>query len=144
MASGPSVRGILGEMERDKNIQVIDGAENCTYSVYATNAEAFREMFPDGQDIEFADDLIVRLGQKRAGVLRMRRPFTRVAPVGVGSARTIEEGTCRLTLCSSTGLSRVSRTSRTAWTATRRRRASSSGWTCASRTSTGRWEATTS
>lgn len=56
-------------MKREKNIQVIDRAENCTYSIFATNDKALCELFPDGQDIEFADDLVARLSEQRAGVL---------------------------------------------------------------------------
>ncbi|MDQ0468952.1 hypothetical protein [Labrys wisconsinensis] len=41
-----------------KNIQVIDGADNCTFSIFqATNAE-FALLFPaEGQDLQFAEDL---------------------------------------------------------------------------------------
>ena len=49
-----------------KNIQVIDGAENCTYSIYSIDEELFEEIFPNGQDIEFADDLIDRVGPERS------------------------------------------------------------------------------
>jgi hypothetical protein len=42
-----------------KNIQVIDGAKNCTFSIFrATDAE-FALLFPEpGQEIQFADDLL--------------------------------------------------------------------------------------
>ena len=46
-----------------KNIQVIDGARNCTYSVYSTSDSDFEVIFPDGQDIEFYDDLDARVNQ---------------------------------------------------------------------------------
>jgi len=45
---------------------VIEGAENGTFSIFATGKKAFRQLFPDGQDIEFLDDLFARLGKKRA------------------------------------------------------------------------------
>jgi hypothetical protein len=49
-----------------KNIQIIDGAENATFSIFqATDAE-FAEIFLDGQDMELADDLFDRLGEHRA------------------------------------------------------------------------------
>ncbi len=48
---------------------MIDGAENCTYSVFATTKERFRQLFPKPQDIEFSDDLFARLGKKRAKAL---------------------------------------------------------------------------
>ena len=42
-----------------KNIQVIDGAENCTYDIYSINDKDFKIIFPGKtQDVEFADDLI--------------------------------------------------------------------------------------
>lgn len=40
-----------------KNIQVIDGARNCTFSIFQATDEEFRLLFPEpGQDIQFADD----------------------------------------------------------------------------------------
>jgi hypothetical protein len=50
-----------------KNIQIIDGASNATFSVFqATDAE-FAVIFPDGRDIEVADDLVKRVGEIEAG-----------------------------------------------------------------------------
>jgi len=49
-----------------RNIQIIDGAENATFSIFqATDAE-FALIFPDDQDIELAEDLFERIGNKRA------------------------------------------------------------------------------
>lgn len=45
-----------------KNIQVIDGAENCTYDVYSVEDNIFEMIFPEEQDIEFSSDLTKRLG----------------------------------------------------------------------------------
>jgi hypothetical protein len=53
-------------MKRKRNIQVIDAAINTTYSIFSTNTRTFRHLFPEGQDVEFADDLWARLGKKRA------------------------------------------------------------------------------
>ena len=39
-----------------KNIQVIDGADNCVYDIFASSDEDFVVMFPDGTDIAFAED----------------------------------------------------------------------------------------
>lgn len=45
-----------------KNIQVIDGATNCSYRIYTCSDEDFLVIFPaPGQDIEFASDLLARL-----------------------------------------------------------------------------------
>jgi hypothetical protein len=41
-----------------KFIQVIDGAENCTFSIFSATEKKFRLIFPvDGQDLQFAEDL---------------------------------------------------------------------------------------
>ncbi len=49
-----------------KNIQVIDGADNCTFPIFQTTEDEFRATFPvPGQDIEFAEDLFDRLGEPR-------------------------------------------------------------------------------
>ncbi len=50
-----------------KNIQVIDGAENCAYSIFAISDRGFKWIFPRaGQDIEFIEDFIRRVGKKKA------------------------------------------------------------------------------
>ncbi len=49
-----------------KHIQVIDGALNCTYSIFAAEDNEFEILFPDGNDIEFNDDLFNRLGEAKA------------------------------------------------------------------------------
>jgi hypothetical protein len=49
-----------------KNVQVIDGAENATFSIFqATDAE-FEVIFPEGRDIELAEDFFDRLGEAKA------------------------------------------------------------------------------
>ena len=51
-----------------KNIQVIDGAVNCTYSIFEVSDDTFSLIFPgEGQNIEFVEDLIGRLGEEKAG-----------------------------------------------------------------------------
>ena len=55
-----------------KNIQVIDGAQNCSFSVYSTSEECFSLIFPEpGQDVEFVEDLVKRVGDRRAGEIVM-------------------------------------------------------------------------
>jgi len=49
-----------------KNIQIIDGANNATFSIFQATAEEFVEIFPDGRDMELAEDLFERLGQEKA------------------------------------------------------------------------------
>jgi hypothetical protein len=50
-----------------KNIQIIDGADNATYSIFqATDAE-FRTIFPQpGQDLEVVEDYVSRVGEDEA------------------------------------------------------------------------------
>ncbi|WP_186005719.1 hypothetical protein [Xanthomonas cannabis] len=49
------------------NIQVVDGADNCTYDIFMANVDDFHEIFPDsGQDVEFISDFVSRVGEKRA------------------------------------------------------------------------------
>lgn len=52
-----------------KNIQVIDGADNCTYDIYSISDEGFLQVFPNGQDVEFSDDLYSRLGEEKANAV---------------------------------------------------------------------------
>ncbi|HEX8875365.1 MAG TPA: hypothetical protein VF777_01355 [Phycisphaerales bacterium] len=51
-----------------KHIQVIDSAENCSFSICLVSDRDFRTIFPrKGQDIEFIEDLSKRIGKKLAG-----------------------------------------------------------------------------
>ncbi|MDQ0572184.1 hypothetical protein QFZ42_004018 [Variovorax paradoxus] len=43
-----------------KNIQVIDGAVNCVYDIFAATDEEFALIFPDGQDVAFIDEVYRR------------------------------------------------------------------------------------
>jgi hypothetical protein len=52
-----------------KNIQIIDGAVNATFSVFQATEEEFVAIFPDGRDMELVEDLIERLGDEAAGSL---------------------------------------------------------------------------
>ena len=53
-----------------KNVQIIDGALNSSFSVYAVPDEIFEKIFPQPeQDIEFLEDIIHRLGEQKAGEL---------------------------------------------------------------------------
>jgi hypothetical protein len=51
-----------------KNIQVIDGADNCVYDVFAATDEEFALIFPAGQDIAFIDEVIARGPEKELDV----------------------------------------------------------------------------
>jgi len=51
-----------------KNIQIIDGALNATFSVFQAKEEEFASIFPgEGQDIEIIEDFITRVGEPAAG-----------------------------------------------------------------------------
>ena len=50
-----------------KNIQIIDGASNATFSVFQATDEEFAAIFPDGRDIELVEDLNERIGERTAG-----------------------------------------------------------------------------
>lgn len=52
-----------------KNIQIIDGAVNATFSVFQAADEEFATIFPDGRDIELVEDLIKRIGEEAANSL---------------------------------------------------------------------------
>ncbi|HET6942291.1 MAG TPA: hypothetical protein VFH89_09035 [Sphingomicrobium sp.] len=50
-----------------KNIQIIDGALNATFSIFQATDQEFAAIFPDDRDIEIIDELIERLGEAEAG-----------------------------------------------------------------------------
>lgn len=50
-----------------KNIQVIDGADNATYSIFQASDDEFGAIFPrPGQDIEVVEDYVSRVGEDAA------------------------------------------------------------------------------
>jgi hypothetical protein len=62
-----------------KHIQVIDGAENCSYPICLVSDRDFASIFPrKGQVIEFAEDLAKRVGEKRAGHIIIRSTTRRL------------------------------------------------------------------
>jgi hypothetical protein len=69
-----------------KNIQVIDGAPNATFSLFqATDAE-FAAIFPDGRDIELVEDLCERLGEDAASSILTQlwtRPILKRDAIGL-------------------------------------------------------------
>lgn len=51
-----------------KNVQVIDGALNAAYTIFAVTEDEFRFIFPDeGQNVEVIEDMVERLGDARVG-----------------------------------------------------------------------------
>jgi hypothetical protein len=50
-----------------KNIQIVDGALNATFSVFQATEEEFAAIFPgDGQDMEIIEDFFARVGDEQA------------------------------------------------------------------------------
>lgn len=49
-----------------KTIQIVDYADNATFSIYAIEQEKFEKIFPHGKEIEFSDFFFDRLGEKKA------------------------------------------------------------------------------
>jgi hypothetical protein len=47
-----------------KNIQVIDGADNCVYDIFSATDEEFALLFPPGEDIAFIDEVMARGPQR--------------------------------------------------------------------------------
>lgn len=56
-----------------KNIQVIDGAENSVYDIFAATDEEFALIFPEGQDVGFIEEVMAR-GPER----ELDEAFTRI------------------------------------------------------------------
>jgi hypothetical protein len=52
-----------------RNIQIIDGADNATYSIFQSTEEEFRSIFPQpGQDLEVVEEFVIRVGEAEAVV----------------------------------------------------------------------------
>ena len=57
----------MAEHTKTFNVQIIDGAKNCTYSIFSIDEAGFRKIFPDPhQDIEFIEDFFARAGDEEA------------------------------------------------------------------------------
>ena len=67
-----------------KNIQVIDGALNCVYDVFAVSNEDHALLFPDGTDIAFAEDL-----EKRPNAARVSEALNRAWAARVPKAQAM-------------------------------------------------------
>lgn len=69
-----------------KNIQVIDDARNCTYSLFAVSDKDFEALFPGRTDIAFPDEIAERLGDRRGGALLAKlwiRPVDKKTAQGI-------------------------------------------------------------
>ncbi len=43
-----------------KNIQIIDGAQNCVYDIFAATEDEFALIFPEGTDVAFIEEVYSR------------------------------------------------------------------------------------
>lgn len=43
-----------------KNIQIIDGADNSVFDIFASTEEEFSLIFPEGHDVAFIDEVMAR------------------------------------------------------------------------------------
>jgi hypothetical protein len=70
-----------------KNIQVIDGALNCTFSIFQATEEEFALLFPEArQDIQYSEDLPGLSNQEEvwAGLTRIwERPIRKQDAQGI-------------------------------------------------------------
>lgn len=69
-----------------KNIQIIDGASNATFSLFQATQEEFAAIFPDGREMAIIEDVLHRMGEDRAS--RMigpiwNRPILKRDAVGI-------------------------------------------------------------
>ena len=46
-----------------KNVQIIDGADNATYSIFQATDEEFATIFPGPGDLEVVEDFVSRVGE---------------------------------------------------------------------------------
>lgn len=69
-----------------KNVQVIDGATNCTFSVFQATEDEFATLFPEDHDMELVEDLVMRVGELAARALLRRlwdRPILKREALGI-------------------------------------------------------------
>ena len=58
---------VYGARPSLRNIQIIDGADNATFSIFKATTDEFSEIFPQfGQDMEISEDFVNRVGEVRA------------------------------------------------------------------------------
>ena len=68
-----------------RNIQIIDRADNATFSLFQATDEEFDALFPDGREMELIEDVLARLGDPAGEILsRIReRPILKRDAQGV-------------------------------------------------------------
>lgn len=69
-----------------KNILIVDGAVNATFSVFQATDEEFITLFPNGEEIDVIEDVIERAGDTVAGEIFARvweRPILKSEAHGI-------------------------------------------------------------
>lgn len=77
---------LQGILQRMKNIQIIDGASNATFSLFQATDDEFMMMFPNGSEMEIIEDVVARLGESEAGRViapLWNRPILKRDAVGI-------------------------------------------------------------
>ena len=52
-----------------KNVEFVDDALNCTFDIFQFTDSEYLEVFPNGIDMEFIQDLLERLGKERVDLI---------------------------------------------------------------------------
>jgi len=61
---------IYGARPELRNIQIVDGADNATFSVFQATDDEFNQIFPTiGQDMEISEDFVQRVGEAHANLI---------------------------------------------------------------------------
>ena len=69
-----------------KNIQIIDGANNATFSLFQATEAEFAVLFTDNREMELIEDIVARLGEKEADRILAqiwRRPILKREACGI-------------------------------------------------------------
>lgn len=68
-----------------KNIQIIDQADNATFSIFQATDEEFAALFKKDQDMALIEDLVARLGDQAGAILSSiwERPILKRDAIGI-------------------------------------------------------------
>jgi Domain of unknown function (DUF4279) len=91
---------VYGPRSRLRNIQIIDGADNATFSIFQATNEEFRAIFSGlGQDMEISEDFANRVGRTQAPILalvearsRFRRECDQFSPAEAFRGEAVAQG----------------------------------------------------
>ena len=69
-----------------KNILMVDSAMNATFSVFQATDDEFKTLFPNGEEMDVIEDVIIRTGEEVAGVIFdqvWQRPILKSEATGI-------------------------------------------------------------